>query len=384
MQCENTVVCESYTFRVYKAPRTTENTSQGALVEAFLACLTEFVDAMPEFLPPTTGQQDQHDWCCAMHDAWAEWFITHPGYACQLAQRIAAIPCPQVGDPNFTTILNNAANLFLLGALDILLSCLCKALMPPCPSAPTDDCIPLAVVTVDNTNGCNVVSICNWTTQRKYLTTFPSLQYWLSILPFGRVLRESLESLCCRSFIRRVSAQDTNAPPASDVTPGLRRAAAASAETSTTETGTSAKNISPSTYFRATPRTMTRSRDFMQLAVQTFTDRATSANAEELVLGVTGAKDAKGESPLTDLESENLLQFLVLDQMAKPTLRNMLGDTTLGGGLGSVLTTFGSMFGGAESATSDVTAQLDELRAMVKEQQAQIDELTKSSRDKKK
>jgi hypothetical protein len=358
MQCENTVTCESYGFRVYKAPRTTDRKkSFGALADAFLAWVQEFTDAMPSFELPTTGNQALHDWCCTMHDGFADWFLAHPQYDCDLARRIAAIACPNPNDPNIGSAIAQARSQFLLGALEILLSFFCSALMPPCPTAPGDDCVPLAVVTVRTANGCQVQSICNWTTQRKYVTTFPSLQYWLSILPFGRLLREAIEGLCCKTFLGRVAAvtQD-DAAPAATSSPAAGNAASAS-------------DVSPSTYFRGSAPTMARSRAFLQLAVQSLASRESSANAEQLVLGLLGDKDAQGKPPLTELESENLLQFLVLDQMAKPLLRNVLGDQAIGGG--AVLSAMGALFGGG--------ADIAELRATVQRQQRQLDELLRNA-----
>jgi len=118
---------------------------------------------------------------------------------------------------------------------------------------------------------------------------------------------------------------------------------------------------------------MTRSRNFMQLAVQSLSSRATSANAEQLVLGMVGDKDMEGNPPLTELEADNLMQFLILDQMAKPTMRNVLGDQVIGGIALDAL--FGGAARAADAQAADVTSQLDELRATVERQQRQIDEL---------
>jgi hypothetical protein len=49
-----------------------------------------------------TSQQELHDWCCEVHDAFADWFLSHRRHACELARRIAEIRCPNVGDADFT------------------------------------------------------------------------------------------------------------------------------------------------------------------------------------------------------------------------------------------------------------------------------------------
>lgn len=401
IQCENTIVCESYSFRMYKAPRTFDRkTTVGPMVEAFTACLKEFADSMPVFNPGTTNRQALHDWCCEVHDAFAAWFLSHPPYACELAQRIAAIRCPNPNDADFDSAIAAARTQFVLGALEVLLACFCTALMPPCPTAPSDDCIPLAVITVNTTNGCRVESICNWTTQRKYVTTFPSLQYWLSVLPFGRLLREALESLCCTTFLpRRTSDANANAATGNIAAVRMRAAfnnAAATEATSdashATTTGDSGADVSPSSAFHGSPQSTAKSRAFLQMAMGAFSNRDTSANAERLVLGLLGEKDAQGQSYISQVESENLLQYLVLDQMAKPTMRSMLDDKATGLGNNVLLRALGSMFGGASDAATTSTesaatsAQLDELRTTVAKQQKQLDELvrTRKSRGKNK
>lgn len=382
IQCENTVVCESYRFKVYKKPRTPDRKKQiGAMAEAFLACVKEFTDAMPDFDPAMTSQQELHDWCCEVHDAFADWFLSHPPYACELARRIAAIRCPNVGDADFDAAIAAARSQFLLGALEVLLACLCTALMPPCPPPPMDDCVPLAVVTVRMTNGCRVVSICNWTTHRKYVTTFPSLQYWLSVFPFGRLLREALESLCCKPFLRRgVDRFDyiRREEPVPGAAPGIADIRTEGEAEPRMRAQPDAAEVSPASFFRASAQTTERSRAFMRLALQALGTRERSASAEELVLGMLGEKQDDGTPYLTELESENLLQYIVLDQMAKPLMRNMASDQPSGFG-GAIARTVGAMMGGAAlgdaSTDAGVGARLDELRATVERQQAQIDEL---------
>jgi len=116
----------------------------------------------------------------------------------------------------------------------------------------------------------------------------------------------------------------------------------------------------------------------MRLALEALGTRERSASAEELVLGMLGEKKDDGTPYLTELESENLLQHIVLDQMAKPLMRNLASDQLSGFG-GGMLRTFGAMMGGPArgdaSTDASVGARLDELRATVERQQAQLDEL---------
>jgi hypothetical protein len=80
--------------------------------------------------------------------------------------------------------------------LDAWLACLCSALLPPCPEPTSDVRVPLAGLHIGS-NPCRVLRVCNWTTQRKFATTFPALQYWLSVSPIMREFRQLLDLACC-------------------------------------------------------------------------------------------------------------------------------------------------------------------------------------------
>ena len=77
-------------------------------------------------------------------------------------------------------------------------SCACSALLPPCPDPAASNCVPLATITIRKRD-CKIMRVCNWSV-RKFVTTFPNLQYWLSFLPFVRSLRQAIEIGCCRPF----------------------------------------------------------------------------------------------------------------------------------------------------------------------------------------
>ena len=378
MQCENTVVCEGYSFRVYKAPKSNDRkASRGALVDNFMACLRELQDALPPIRPTGNTPQELRDWCCDMHDALADWYLTHPGYGCETARRVAAIACPLPNDQNFNEAIAAAAREFALAILDIIMACLCKALMPQCPVPPTDDCVPLAMVTVRTDDGCTVQSICNWTTERQYVLTFPTMEYWLSVLPFGRMLREAIERLCCRPMLppRRVPVQDPQTVPGVVAPAAARRRSRAAAAKETVGDDAVA---SPADNFRASASTTAASREFMTLAFQALLSREQSDSAETLVRGLMGERDDKGTPVWSQVESDNALQRFVLDQMAKPMFRTLVGEQ----GLAKVGAVAGDLLGGLaggvtrgpRAATADAGA-LEELQRTVARQQEQIAEL---------
>ena len=247
-----------------------------------------------------------------------------------------------------------------------------------------DDCIPLAVVTVqmkggkEHGGGCTVQRICNWTVLRKYTTTFPNLQYWLSFLPFGRLLREALESFCCRQFAYRGqywAAAETPGRPfrgAGPVgaAPTAAGTGAAGTEATPGEATTGAGLGSPSAFFSGSAPSMARSRAFLQLALQALRQPERSQDAEELVLGVLGQEGPGGEPYLSELESENLLQFIVLDQMAKPLLRAFTPE--MAGGVSAV---FDTMRGATPGVAPDLERKVAELNETVTQLRATVDEL---------
>ncbi|BAH40471.1 MAG TPA: hypothetical protein DGD08_04735 [Gemmatimonas aurantiaca] len=386
MQCENTVTCEGYSFRVYKTPKAIDRkTSRGALVDSFAACLTELRDSLPPITPTGTTQQELHDWCCAMHDALADWYLTRPGYDCETARRVASIVCPEPGDPNFNATLALARREFSLAILDILMACLCRALMPPCPVAPVDGCVPLAMVTIRTDKGCTVQSVCNWTTQRKYVMTFPTMQYWLSVLPFGRMLREAIERLCCRPMLpsRRKPVDVAQPVPGAVAAAGFRSSVAGAASSASPAAGmadTADTGVrSPADNFRPSAFTATASREFMSLAFQALLTRERSDSAETLVRGLMGDRDEKGEPVWTKVQSDNALQQFVLDQMAKPMFRTMVGEQGLSmmgamaGGLFGDVASAATTTARSSAATGPVT--LETLQQTIERQQQQIDEL---------
>ena len=80
-----------------------------------------------------------------------------------------------------------------------LLECACSGLLPPYKKMINDPLVPLAAITVSLCD-CNVIRVCNLTTHRKFLTTFPNLQYWLSWFPM-RKLRDIISYICCNPII---------------------------------------------------------------------------------------------------------------------------------------------------------------------------------------
>lgn len=444
-ECEPTVVCEGYRFAVYKAPPRTRQpdtdvaglaagllstgSGRGEMADRFLACISGLIEQIPEPPPAGSSKLARHDWCCAVKDALAEYLREKPGYSCLLVERVAAIVCPDpaLSDPDFNAAMTVAEGQFGQVALELLFSCMCGALMPPCPPSAPADCVPLATIfiqhgtattTVDpetgatttttSGGGCRLLYVCNWTTLRRYLITAPNLRYWLSMLPCGRMLRESLEQFCCRrgaqlaatarravrSTSQPIMATDEEGTPSETGGPeevrfGLFEDEGRSDEASVSGSGRARYERAPGTegFMRDSPSsafypkasTARSGADIVQLAMRALNNLSTSHDSASLVRGILGQEDETGEIPLDALERRNLLQALVLDQMVKPIMRQMIPTMLEEGGTISRLAT---SFGGrgdwgeaAETSAGSVAAleeQMEDLRRTVESQERTI------------
>lgn len=89
-------------------------------------------------------------------------------------------------------ILEALADL-LAGFLQYLKDCLCHHLLVNCPECTGDDKLYLACVSIREGS---VYNVCNFS-RRRYVKSFPTVGYWMSIVPFVPFLRRWLEQLCC-------------------------------------------------------------------------------------------------------------------------------------------------------------------------------------------
>jgi hypothetical protein len=220
--CEPTMICEGYTFRAYLAPRAdpvpqpppaggttvptpvpVTNSSAGELMTRIQRCLAELYDAVPTAPPAGSTVEQIRRWCCDVRSALLSLSATHSGVNCELLESLSGLcAAPAAGIPpaqyqaQITSVLSRILRHYMQ-------QCICSALLPPCPDAP-DNCVPLATIRVRR-QPCSIVRICNLE-GRKFLTTFPNLQYWLSVFPYGRQLRRALARLCCTE--RETSVND--------------------------------------------------------------------------------------------------------------------------------------------------------------------------------
>jgi len=229
----------------------------------------------------------RYDWCCNFKYAIAQYVKENPGYNCQYQNALNNITCP---DPKLSALefkdtwiraFEELANIFT----EVFLSCICSNLLPPCPQPTDEPRVPLAVVTIGaDVNRCRVQQVCTWPNFRKFLTTFPNLQYWLSWLPVMWFVRLGLQSICCdpRQFL--------------------------------------------GDWQKKYPKYFEPSQNFSMMAFKAFTHKPMSSEA--IFRGIRGEKDSKGEPILSTLELASLPQFIMINQLARPLASGMLPKQT--------------------------------------------------------
>jgi hypothetical protein len=79
------------------------------------------------------------------------------------------------------------------GALQYLKDCLCHHFLVNCPECEDDDRIYLACVSV---RGGQIHQVCNFS-KRKYVKSFPTVEYWMSIIPVLPMLKLAVQKFCC-------------------------------------------------------------------------------------------------------------------------------------------------------------------------------------------
>lgn len=202
-ECEPTVVCETFSFSMAK--KVVDYSDQRGASERespFARCQNDLARSLPK--KPTAANaspQAWHDWCCDVHAALPQILTRHALHDCTLLARLRGVPCPAVGDPDFAKLITEAESAFNAIAGDLLLSCLCSLLLPPCPAPVDDDRVPLATIKVQR-DPCTVASICNWDV-RSIVLTPQAITHWLSLTSLPDLLRNVVERLCCRTVSRQ-------------------------------------------------------------------------------------------------------------------------------------------------------------------------------------
>jgi hypothetical protein len=298
-QCEPTLTCEGYVFEVCKAKdkKNDEDNSQGAMIQRMVNCFNNLKATLPQEPSQTASPAELYQWCCALKEQLQNNLFDYPVYNCQLSQLLSDFPCPDPANMSRDQYVNTVqSQLSLIGA-EYVRYCFCSPLLPPCPEAVCDPRVPLATVTVrKNQNGqCRIVRVCNLE-KRKFVTTFISLGYWLSILrPILFKLRKGLEALCCKPFGRRFNLGNFN--------------------------------MASSTNATGEPAPVTNKRGFKAFASRVWANRGATVDAQTLFLGAIGARDEKGRPYLSETELANPFYTVMLNNFAGPLLAKLPDNT---------------------------------------------------------
>jgi hypothetical protein len=79
------------------------------------------------------------------------------------------------------------------GFFQYLKDCLCDHFLVNCPTCDPADKLYLAVVSIKNRQ---VNKVCNFSL-RKYVKSFPTVEYWLSLVPIIPLFKQAVERFCC-------------------------------------------------------------------------------------------------------------------------------------------------------------------------------------------
>jgi len=117
--------------------------------------------------------------------------------------------------------------------------------------------------------------------------------------------------------------------------------------------------------------------EFSRVLLDAVAKRDRTIDAQTLFLGAMELKDDKNRPLMTDAELRNPLQFLLVNQLAPPLVRNAVPDEDAEP-LQTLLATISRVLGSSQAPTGEaqtLTSQVEELKRMVEDQQARISEL---------
>jgi hypothetical protein len=199
-QCEPTILCEGYSFKlrklaiptptIGKATTKKAEVDEGAMVNRMKECLTQLqtiqqrISGLPRQAIVSNVNDIREELLLLMeHDG-----ITNCESHGKLRQPVGKMK------------KNEALSYFAPFIVEAMRECLCSALIPPCPEPVDDNCVPLAKITLNCENGCHVQKICNWG-NRRIVPTVPAIQYWLEGLIPKTGLGEFVEDFCCGQVV---------------------------------------------------------------------------------------------------------------------------------------------------------------------------------------
>jgi hypothetical protein len=359
-QCEPTVVCEGFAFEVYRKPIEQDDrrdspfrnalNPHSPLLQRFECCWLELVTRAPTIpgdIASVSGTTlpAWRTWTRAFQQVLQRYFDRHGSTQCVLQDRLKQL-LPAGNQSTVGEVMLLAARLLVVW-FDAMLECFCSALLPPCPEPTQDVRVPIALLHVDAAS-CRVLRVCNWSIYRKFATTMPSLQYWLSLLPYGWNLRQQLQAMCCADLgvLLRLDDKVEIAPQAR---PNLMRTAAGGGATHAGEgpgdaaapdEGDPDAALAASVLeagkqrMAAAPGAAERLGASMEMLMATLRRGADGLSVELLAQGLLGSRKAEGG--LSTTEMANLPLLLLANpagQLAGELVGPLLAQVLRGGGL---------------------------------------------------
>jgi hypothetical protein len=303
--------------------------------------MERFLAFVPDEPPDGASEEELKQWCCRYKEALKQLLFDMPVYDCTLQQKLSTIACPDpIPGQTTTQYLSRVVSAFSAITNEYFRYCLCTIFLPPCPEPADDVRVPLATLTFD-TRTCRVIKVCNWT-NRKFATTWPNMQYWLSPLPCVRMLRDRLTEVCCD-----IDKGADPKPDNLDYDWGKRRAYS---------------NVVAGRNLKTSVSSIT------DIVTRAIIDKDRGVNNAYLTYGMLGAKDEKGEPLLSETELQYPLHFMFANQVLAPNIRGNAPGWSLnmfkmmvGGGISSA-------FGGSgDGRVDELVSQVDALRARIAE-----------------
>jgi hypothetical protein len=383
VQCEPTVVCEGFEFEVYRKPRDETDpcgrndhryplalNPNSELYQRLRCCgemLIERFPRLPDAETASSNPRAVYQWMCAFKEFLQRYLSSRTGYNCELLARLNGIACPSYDEKDIQRVYETIWLLTLVW-LDAILACFCSALLPPCPEPQPDPRVPIATLRVGS-DSCRVLSICNWTHHRKLAATFPALQYWLELLPFGDQFRCLLERICCFQIM-------SAAPQKDETTHGFQPSE------EFPSTGHTAGVFQSGYYARAQQRLNPQIADPERLGgVSSLLLGALARGRENLDPRTfvesffLSSGEERSAAHLSSAEMANLPQFLLLNQILRPLAAGAFGP------LFERRDEFGPVLrsAAAPDETAALKQQIAALQARLDAQEKKIAELGKKS-----
>lgn len=340
-QCEPTVTCETYRFELRRLPQEREGHKQPVQSEfahRVLCCYQELVHVVP--LEPQGDNRTpakMRNWCCAVKAAFQELLVRHGLHDCHWYEQLAAFSCPPLPldmnpnqlNPEYAQKIHDHVTQMTVVGSEFFRSCICSALLPPCPPLVEDGCVMLASIRLRRRD-CHILSVCNLHHRRMVLSV-PALQYWLSPLPIMDPLRKLLARLCCDPLTNE-DPQQPHFGIAAFPPPGAAMPDNA-----------------------LSPLLSKQLAEFLQFLSEAWQKSDTTVNPFTFTLDALGVLDSQNQPLLSPLERSHPLESILLNQVAWPLINALRPEPT----------------GGAAPA-ADVGAQLAALQAMVANLQAEV------------